>query len=104
MVTEHLVVLQEVERYTHLRGQIFSQSFSDGNDLLRCNADILNRDFVNAIFSKVLKETLEGSNNSVAEDGKYFVRSKLDMCYTTLFIEGQVLEPLVNSFNKQGIT
>jgi hypothetical protein len=57
----------------------------------------------NAIFGKVLKETLEGSNDSVA-DGKHFIKSKLDVCYATLFIEGQVLELFVNSFDELGIT
>jgi hypothetical protein len=66
-------------------GRYFGQSLRDGNDLLRGNTDILIRDFGNAIFGKVLKETLEGCNYSVA-DGKHFVKHKLDLCYTTLFI------------------
>jgi hypothetical protein len=63
----------------------FGQSFSDGNDLLGSNMDILIRDFGNAIFGKVFKEILEGCNYSVA-DGKHFVMRKLDICYTTLFV------------------
>jgi hypothetical protein len=68
-------------------GRYFSQSFSDGNDLLRGNTDILIRNLGNAIFGRILKETLEGSNNGVA-DGKHFIKSKLDVCYATLFVEG----------------
>jgi hypothetical protein len=80
-------------------GRYFGQSLSNGNDLLCGNTDILIRDFGNAIFGKILKETLEGCNCNVA-DGKHFVKRKLDICYTTLFILGQVLELLVNSFNE----
>jgi hypothetical protein len=80
-------------------GRYFSQSFSDGDNLLRGNTDILIRNLGNAIFGKVLKETLEGSNDSVA-NGKHFIKSKLDVCYTTLFVEGQVLELFVNSFDE----
>jgi hypothetical protein len=65
-------------------GSYFSQSLSDGYELLRGNMDILIRDFGNAIFGKILKETLEGSNNSVT-DVKRFIKCKLDICYTTLF-------------------
>jgi hypothetical protein len=80
-------------------GRYFGQLFSDGKDPFRGNMVILIRDFGSAIFGKVLKETLEGSNTGVA-DGKHFVKSKLDICYTTLFIEGQVLELFVNSFDE----
>jgi hypothetical protein len=66
-------------------GRYFGQSLSNGNDLLRGNTDILIRNFDNAIFGKVLKETLEGYNYSVA-DGKHFIKRKLDVCYTTLFV------------------
>ncbi len=62
-------------------GRYFGQSLSNGNNLLHGNMDILIRDFSNAIFGKVLKETLEGCNYSVA-DGKHFVEHKLDICYT----------------------
>jgi hypothetical protein len=80
-------------------GRYFGQSLSNGNNLLCGNTDILIRDFGNAIFGKVFKETLEGCNYSVA-DGKHFIERKLDICYTTLFVKGQVLKLLVNSFNK----
>jgi hypothetical protein len=56
-------------------GRYFGQSFSDGNDLLHGNTDILVRDFGNAIFGQVLKETLEGCNYSVA-DSKHFCRTQ----------------------------
>jgi hypothetical protein len=62
----------------------FSQSLSNSYELLRGITDILIRDLGNAIFGKILKETLEGGNNSVT-DGKHFVKQKLDVCYTTLF-------------------
>ncbi len=65
-------------------GSYFSQSLSNGYKLLHDNTYILIRDFGNAIFGKILKETLEGSNNSVT-DGKHVVKCKLDTCYTTLF-------------------
>jgi hypothetical protein len=65
-------------------GSHFGQSLSDGYKLLRGNTDILYRDLGNAIFGKILKETMEGSNNRFP-DGKHFVKRKLDICYTTLF-------------------
>ncbi len=65
-------------------GSYFSQSLSNGYKLLRGNMDILIRDLGFAIFGKILKETLEGSNNS-GTDGKHFVKHKLVICYTTLF-------------------
>ncbi len=66
-------------------GRYFGQPFSNNNNQLRGNTDILIRDFGNAIFGKFLKENLEGCNYSVA-DGKHVVERKLDICYTTLFI------------------
>jgi hypothetical protein len=64
-------------------GSYFGQSVSNGYKLLHGNTDILIRDFGNAIFGTIIKETLEGSNNSVT-DGKHFVKRELDICYTTL--------------------
>ncbi len=66
-------------------GSYFGQSLSNGYKLLCGNTDILIRDFGNAIFGKILKETLEGSNISVTDHGKHFVKRKPDICYTTLF-------------------
>jgi hypothetical protein len=66
-------------------GRYFGQSLSNGDNLLHGNTTILIRGFGNAIFGGVLKETLEGCNYCVA-DGKHFVKRKLDICYTTLFI------------------
>jgi hypothetical protein len=66
-------------------GGYFKQSLSNGNGLLCVNMDILIRDFGNAIFGKVLKETLEGCNYSV-NNIKQSVKRKLDICYTILFV------------------
>ena len=59
----------------------FGQSFSDGNNLLRINTDILIWDLSNAIFGKSLKESLEGSNNSVT-DGEQFIKCNLDVSHS----------------------
>ncbi len=84
--------LTKEERY-------FGQSLSNGKDLLCGNTDVLVWDLSNAVFDKVLKESLEGSNNSVT-DGEHLIECNLDVCNTTLFIDGQVLELLVNSCDK----
>ena len=63
-------------------GSYFGQSLSNGYELLRGNTDILIRDFGNTIFGKILKETLEGCNYSVA-DGKHFVKHKRRLTSTT---------------------
>jgi hypothetical protein len=62
------------------KGSYFSQSLSDGYELLCGNTDILIRGLGNVIFGKILKETLEGSNNSVT-DGKKF--SSANLIYVT---------------------
>ena len=59
----------------------FGQSFSDGNNLLRINTDILIWDLSNAIFGKSLKESLEGCNNSVT-DGEHFIKCNLDVSHS----------------------
>ncbi len=50
-------------------------------------------------LAKNLKESLEGSNNSVT-DCEHLIKCNLDVCDATLFIEGQVLELLVKSCDK----
>ncbi len=70
----------------------FGQSFSNGNDLLRTSTDILIWDLGNAIFGKSLKESLEGSNNSVT-DGEPW-------CKSLLFVEIQLIKLLVDSIDE----
>jgi hypothetical protein len=77
-------------------GRNFGQSLSNSNNLLCDTMDILVSDLSNAIFGKIFKETLEGSNNSVT-DGEHLIEYNLDVCNTSLFIEGQVLKLLVDS-------
>ncbi len=77
----------------------FSQSFSDGNDLLCSSTDILIWDLDNAFFGKSFKESLEGCNNSVT-DGEHFIKYNLDLSHATLFLEIQLIELLVNSIKE----
>ncbi len=77
----------------------FGQSFSDGNDLLRISTDILIWDLGNAIFGKSFKESLEDCNNSVT-DGEHFIKCNLFVRYSTLFLEIQLIELLVDSIDE----
>jgi hypothetical protein len=77
----------------------FGQSLSDGNNLVRSSTDILIWDLGNAIFGKSFKESLEGCNISVAY-GEHFIKCNLDISYTTLFVEIQLIKLLVDSINE----
>ena len=77
----------------------FGQLLCDCNDLLRSTTDILLRDLGNAFLGKSLKESLEGSNNSIA-NGKHFIKRNLEISHATLFVEVQLIKLLVDSINK----
>jgi hypothetical protein len=77
----------------------FGQSFGDSNDLLCSSTDILIWDLGNAILGRSFKESLEGCNNNVAY-GEHIIKCNLDISYTTLFVEIQLIELLVDSINE----
>jgi hypothetical protein len=80
-------------------GRYLSQPLSNGNNLPHSNTDILIRNLGNTILGKSLKESLKGCNDHVA-DGKHLIKCNLDVGDTTLFIEDQLFELLVNSLDE----